>query len=110
MTCSTERLVLRRFIALALMPVLSACAASTPNGETPAGGRVATAEHFDVAETHAHKCGRCHAPPEPKTRTREHLTDAFGRHQKRLHLTPAQWAAMVDYLEAPDASTAGHDR
>jgi hypothetical protein len=39
--------------------------------------------------------------PEPKTRTREHLEDAFTRHRVRVHLTEEQWSAMVDYLAKP---------
>ena len=43
--------------------------------------------------------------PEPKSRTRTQLDTALGRHKNRVHLTPAQWAAMIDYLAASDGST-----
>ncbi|HEY6460894.1 MAG TPA: hypothetical protein VIY73_12110, partial [Polyangiaceae bacterium] len=34
-----------------------------------------------IAAVEAHRCGACHTPPEPKTRTRAALEDAFGRHR-----------------------------
>jgi hypothetical protein len=54
-----------------------------------------------IASLHSHQCGRCHVPPEPKTRTRAQLEDAFSRHGKRVHLSHDDWQAMIDYLAAP---------
>ena len=56
-----------------------------------------------IAAIHARKCGSCHTPPEPKSRTRVELDAALGRHKNRVRLTPAQWALMIDYLAASDA-------
>ncbi|HZU81940.1 MAG TPA: hypothetical protein VE987_03440 [Polyangiaceae bacterium] len=87
----------------------AACAA-TPQATTttravaPLASAPAPASDADIAAIHASKCGRCHAPPEPKTRTREHLADAFGRHRTRLRLSAEQWAALVDYLGAGEAA------
>jgi hypothetical protein len=60
----------------------------------------------DIAPIHQHKCGACHESPAPGTRTRETLSHAFQRHQRRVRLNDAQWAAMLDYLAARDV-TAG---
>jgi len=49
---------------------------------------------------HSHKCGRCHAPPQPQSHSRAELAEAFGRHKNRVHLSQEQWQAMVDYLAA----------
>jgi hypothetical protein len=54
-----------------------------------------------IASLHSHQCGRCHVPPEPRTRTRAQLEDAFTRHGKRVHLSHDDWQAMIDYLAAP---------
>jgi cytochrome c2 len=90
--------------AALLLPALVACAGSAPRAES-------TKDPDDaIAAVHARKCGRCHARPEPKTRTREHLADAFGRHRSRVHLTPDQWRAMIDYLGAPEGSNAAQAR
>jgi hypothetical protein len=59
-----------------------------------------------IAAVHAHRCGKCHAPPEPGTHTRAQLEDVFGRHRSRAHLTPGEWSAMVDYLATPDGAMA----
>jgi Spy/CpxP family protein refolding chaperone len=59
-----------------------------------------------IAAVHRHQCGRCHSPPDPGSHTRAQLEDAFSRHRSRVHLTGEEWAAMVDYLSAPDASAA----
>jgi hypothetical protein len=69
-------------------------------GSAPPSGRDA------IAKVHASKCGSCHTPPDPDTRTREHIEDAFSRHRKRVRLTDEQWAMMVDYLALPDGKTA----
>jgi hypothetical protein len=53
-----------------------------------------------IAAVHASKCGACHVPVEPGTRSREQLEGAFTRHQRRLHLTQEQWQQMIEYLAA----------
>jgi hypothetical protein len=83
-------------MACALAPGLAGCGASP--------GPVASSPPSDptsIAAIHMRKCGACHVRPEPGTRTRAHLEDAFTRHQRRVHLTAEQWSAMVDYLAAP---------
>ena len=57
-----------------------------------------------IASVHAHRCGKCHAPPEPGSHTRAQLEDAFGRHRSRAHLSPEEWSAMVDYLAVHDGA------
>jgi cytochrome c5 len=54
-----------------------------------------------IASMHSHQCGRCHVPPEPKTRTRAQLEDAVPRHDRRVHMSHDDWQAMIDYLAAP---------
>jgi|SRR5580704_11628292 hypothetical protein len=85
---------------LALGPALAACAAGAPPG-----GSTEPAERA-IAAVHLTKCGACHAPPDPKTRTREYLEDAFSRHKKRVRLTSSEWAEMTDYLAMPEGKTA----
>jgi Skp family chaperone for outer membrane proteins len=59
-----------------------------------------------IAAVETRRCGACHAPPEPRTRTRATLEDAFARHQHRVHLSQDEWQAMLEYLAAPTGSTA----
>jgi hypothetical protein len=80
-----------RFL-LSLLFILSVAACSRP---------AENADHApSVATLHASKCGSCHVPVEPGTRSRSHLETAFARHeaQKRVKLTAEQWDAMVEYL------------
>lgn len=81
----------------ATVAALVACAASAP-ASSPDGR--------PIAATHRHQCSRCHAPPEPGTHTRAQLEGAFSRHKTRVRLSTDEWAAMVDYLAAPDGSAA----
>lgn len=81
-------------------PCLTACAAATPPGTSSE-----SAEH-DIAALHTSKCGSCHTAPAPKTRTREHLEDAFARHKKRVRLSGEEWAELIDYLALPEGKTA----
>lgn len=84
----------RRAVLPALSGLVVACApASSPDGPP-------------IAAVHSSKCGQCHVPPEPKTHTRAQLEDAFGRHKKRVHLSPDEWEAMIDYLAAPPGAIA----
>jgi hypothetical protein len=89
-----------RAISWCLLPLLAACASTpAPDGST-------FADRNAVATMHASKCSSCHTAPAPRTRTREHLEDALSRHRKRVHLTPEEWRAMVDYLAMPEGTTA----
>ncbi len=77
-----------------------ACGPMAPSAGAPPSRDAA------IAELHDRKCGKCHEPPEPGTRSREKLEGAFARHEKRVHLTRDQWRAMTDYLAAPPGPTA----
>jgi hypothetical protein len=91
-------------LACALTPALTGCGASPgPEASSP------SSDPTSIAAIHMRKCGACHVRPEPGTRTRAHLEDAFTRHQRRVHLTPEQWSAMVDYLAAPPSPGAATD-
>ena len=79
---------------------MAACAAAPPPG-----GFSETAER-SIAALHASKCGSCHTAPAPKTRTRDHLEDAFTRHKKRVRLTSDEWTELVGYLAMPEGKTA----
>jgi hypothetical protein len=84
---------------LVLGPTLAACTAGAPP--------VATDNHERaIATLHTSRCGSCHTPPNPKTRTREYLENAFTRHRKRVRLTDEQWSEMTDYLAMPEGKTA----
>jgi hypothetical protein len=81
--------------ALVLGSLATACApAAAPDGS------VAPA----IATVHRHQCGKCHAPPPPRSHSREEFETAFGRHHKRVHLTDEEWQAMVDYLAPAPAN------
>ena len=95
---------LRRALAvagLAIGPGLVGC-----GGAPPADAVAVNANDQAIASMHVSKCGCCHTLPAPQTRTRDHLEDAFARHKRRVHLTPDEWAAMVDYLAMPGGVTA----
>ena len=87
-----------------LLSLVVACGDSMPAAGAPLSGN-----EF-IAAVRDHKCAKCHAPPEPATRTREQLEEAFARHGKRVHLTAAQWQAMTEYLAAPQGAAAGQER
>jgi hypothetical protein len=99
--------------------MVAACAtASSPSGSaaSPAreageirGGAAETSEPRasetrSIAQIHSAKCGSCHVPVGPGTRSREQIESAMSRHGKRLKLTPPQWIAMIDYLSPPMGS------
>jgi hypothetical protein len=87
--------------ALSLCVALAASALAC--GPAARGSASVTADDDDgIAAIHAHKCGACHTPPEPRTRTREHVRDALGRHKNRVRLTSDEWSRMVEYLSAPE--------
>ena len=84
---------------LTLVLAAAAVGCNTPGAQVPDGAHV-------VARIRTSKCGVCHAPPQPGSRTRAHLEDAFTRHRTRVRLSNDQWAAMIDYLAGPEGPTA----
>jgi len=54
----------------------------------------------EIAEVNHAKCGTCHRRVEPGEKSREHLETALKPHRRRVQLTDAQWASMVDFLAA----------
>ena len=79
-----------RLIALTLS--MSACGA--PDASTSPAASPEPA----IAAAHRARCGGCHVRVDPGARSRDALTVALLRHRARVHLTEAQWTAMVDYL------------
>ncbi|MGD0524915.1 MAG: hypothetical protein ABSE49_07220 [Polyangiaceae bacterium] len=75
-------------LAVALLALAGCTEAAAPDGPP-------------IASLHSHQCGRCHVAPEPKTRTRAQLEEAFTRHDRRVHMSHDDWQAMIDYLAAP---------
>ena len=59
-----------------------------------------------IAAVHHSKCGACHTPPDPKTRSREYVEQALSRHRRRVRLTSEEWSEMTDYLAMPEGKTA----
>ena len=79
---------MRALLVVAVLGLAGCTQAATPGGPS-------------IASLHSHKCGRCHIPPEPKTRTRAQLEDAAPRHDRRVHMSHDDWQAMIDCLAAP---------
>ena len=52
----------------------------------------------EIAHVWESKCGACHVPVDPGTRTRQHLDEAFYRHKTRVALSDDEWKEMVDFL------------
>jgi len=84
---------------------LFACVACGGSGAGASGAQpetsgevTANAAPSEIARIHKSRCGSCHVRVEPGERTREQLKAAFLRHRRRVHLTPEQWQAMIDYL------------
>jgi len=63
----------------------------------------------DIATVHRARCGACHVRVEPGKRRRDALALSLARHRKRVHLSEAQWSALLDYLapEGPRDGSAG---
>ncbi len=59
-----------------------------------------------IARVWASRCGACHTPVEPGTRTRAHIEEALARHHTRVALSDDEWAAMRDFLAKPEAAEA----
>jgi hypothetical protein len=85
---------------LVLAPSLGACSAARPPD-----GSTAPAERA-IAAIHASRCGACHTPPDPRTRTRQYALEALSRHRKRVRLSNDEWAEMANYLAIPEGKTA----
>ena len=79
--------------AAALAALLVGCAPASPAAAAP--------PDRPIASVHQRQCSRCHAAPEPGTRSRETVESAAARHRKRVRLTPEEWVAMVEFLSAP---------
>jgi hypothetical protein len=79
-----------RLLAVVCLAVAGCTPASAPDAEP-------------IAAVHRAQCGRCHTPPEPHHLAKSYLEDAFARHRGRVHLSPDEWAAMVDYLAVGSA-------
>jgi hypothetical protein len=85
---------------MALAPWLGACVAATPpDGTTPPAEKA-------IATIHASRCGACHTPPDPRTRTRAYVEEALSRHRKRVRLSSEGWTEMTNYLAIPEGKTA----
>jgi hypothetical protein len=85
--------------AVAAVPMAACSSGAPPAGSSQPG-------ESSIAAIHASKCGACHTRPDPRTRTRGHLEEAFSRHKRRVRLTEEEWAEMVDYLAMPEGKTA----
>ncbi len=72
-------------------------------GRTPDAGSA----EAPIARVHRARCGSCHVRVEPGERTRAQLEAALAGHRKRVHLSEADWALMVDYLAVRSADDAG---
>jgi hypothetical protein len=94
---------------LAILSVaLSACAASGPGATT--GAASDTGGERPIARLHASKCGSCHVPVAPGTRSREAVERAMERHGRRVRLTAEQWTAMIEYLAPPLQARSASDQ
>ena len=91
---------MKRAVAGLCAAAVAACLVAC-GGSAGGGGAVVAAADAPIATVHRKQCGRCHAPPEPRSHTREELQAAFGRHGKRVRLSQEEWQAMVDYLAPP---------
>jgi hypothetical protein len=73
-------------IGLVLAPLAGACSPASSPDAPP------------IAAVHRTQCGRCHAPPEPRTRPRAQVEIAASRHARRVRLSADEWTAMIEYL------------
>lgn len=65
----------------------------------------AVSAHPHAAELWSDKCGSCHVPVEPGTRSRGVIEAAMRRHRARAHLGAGEWAELADFL-SPAGSVA----
>lgn len=73
---------------------------------TPSAKDAAMAAHPRAADIWSVKCGSCHVPVDPGTRTRAALEAALGRHRDRLTLPEEDWRELVELLAPPPAAVA----
>jgi hypothetical protein len=84
----------RRRCALAVAALgLAGCAPTTsaPRAEEPA-----------IVSVWRARCGACHAPVQPGERSTATLRAASKRHAKRVHLSTAEWDALIVWLGRAD--------
>ena len=81
-------------LALTLLLPIS-CANPAPAGKV--AGRV----ELPIMHIYHSRCGACHVPVEPGTRTSAELQLALAKHRKRVRLTELQWAELTKALAAP---------
>ena len=90
----------RHALALLAAPLfLSMAIGCAPDPVVPTGAP-------PIARVWASRCGACHSPVEPGTRTKSHLDDALARHKNRVPLSDAEWAEMRSFLAGPSIETA----
>src|SRR5262249_23698908 len=86
------------FVVVAGALIVSGCAAPTSIGHTKAARGPEADLGSPIASIHASKCGACHTPVEPGTRSRPHIEAAMKRHRARARLSEPEWSALVDFL------------
>ncbi len=93
-------------VGAALAGLAGACSGVPTAAPPPAPVRTSNAMAVtrDIGELHRARCGACHVRVEPGARSREVLTSALAKHRTRVHLSGAEWDALVDYLAAHPAS------
>ncbi len=79
-------------IACLLLPI--SCANPAPTG------KVAGQVELPIMHIYHSRCGACHVPVEPGTRTSAELELALAKHRKRVRLTELQWAELTKALAA----------
>jgi hypothetical protein len=77
-------------LACLLLPI--SCAGSSP----PASA--ANREQALIMNIYQSRCGACHEPVQPGTRSSDALNLALARHRKRVRLTERQWSELVRFL------------
>ncbi len=85
---------------LALLAAAHLVACSARDGRAPETASREALEQARIAALHTAKCGACHLPVDPGTRSRPVIEAAMNRHHARAHLTERDWSAMVAYLAA----------
>ena len=96
--------------ALALVALSLVACAPDRASSSPATTGAAAGDERPIARVYASKCGSCHVPVTPGSRSRDEIERAMSRHGKRLNLTAEQWTAMVDYLAPAMQARTGADQ
>lgn len=89
-------------VATAAANVVSGCAPF----ESPTTTAAARA-HPHAAELWSSKCGSCHVPVEPASRSREAIETALQRHRRRVRVSDRDWSELVDFLAETRTLAAG---